>query len=71
MNWSRIQKGRLSQMVCFTRPFKINCLFCLRARVAFAMSKTKTQTVDSTHYPENRTFFGLKIRRLEAEQIGF
>ncbi len=36
-------------------------------RVAFAMIKTKTQAVTSTHFPENRTFFGLKIHQLEAE----
>ena len=28
------------------RPFKINCLFCISARVAFAMIKTETQTVN-------------------------
>ncbi len=48
-------------------PFKINCLFCISTRVAFAMIKRKTQTVNSTHFPENRTFFGLKIRQLAAE----
>ncbi len=42
------------------RPFKINCLFCISARIAFAMIKTKTQTVNSTHFPENRTFFRIE-----------
>ena len=49
------------------RPFKINCLFCISARAAFAVIRTETQAVNSTHCPENRTFFGLKIRQLEAE----
>ena len=53
------------------RPFKVDCLFCIHARVGFTVLQTKTHTSCSSCCTEYRTFFGLKIRPLEAEWIAF
>ncbi len=53
------------------RPCTINCLFCVSARVAFQLIKTKTHTAKSTNFPEYGTFFGLKIGPIAAEKTPF
>ncbi len=53
------------------RPCKINCMFCVRARVAFQLIKTKTHTAKSTNFPEYGTFSGLKIGPIESEKTPF
>ena len=53
------------------RPFKVDCLFCILARIAFVMTQTKTHRVDWPLFPELRPFFGLKIRSVGAEKNAF
>ncbi len=45
------------------RPFlkKVDCLFCIRACLAFVMTQTKTHTADCYHFPELRPFFRVEM----------
>ncbi len=67
--YSKLPKGK--QHILYIRPFKVDCLFCIPARVAFVMTPTKTHRADCSRFPELGPFFGLKIRSVGAEKNAF
>ncbi len=53
------------------RPFKIDCLFCARARIGFTSILPQTHAQKLGLFLNAKLFFGLKKYEVEAEKTAF